>query len=504
MSQEVITGRPDRVVVFSLAALTLCALPGTSEMPRPEPEISTTETSAEERVDSIVHGLAPPLQFEGEPVVRRDLTKAMAESDVPALALAIVDDCEVVWTGGWGTPENGRVAVTGSTPFQVGSVAKMVTAVVAMGMVAEGKLGIDQQINELLTSWKLPANELSREYPVLVRHLLSHSAGLTRTAYWLDRDEPMPDLAAILQGETGNPAILVEEMPGARALSSNSGFLVLQSLLQDVSALPLAALADKRLFTPLGMNSSAFEPVAQAFLDRGATNHGRDGGAFEGKAPLIPGAPGGLWSSVGDLARLVAELMKSWQGRSDELLPQEVARQMLSHQLGDMALGVHVRGEGEAFSMQQSGGGIGSLSHVIAYPELCRGAVIVVNTDGGRRVVVETLAAVGQEYGWPDLPFRVSKVKVPTSALESLSGRYRYDASPDSVQTFSVEGGDLFSRFGERSPFLVIPVSESLFVWPGNDSEIRFDPPREGVVPGVTIGTAGLLGTHLTRISGAN
>jgi CubicO group peptidase (beta-lactamase class C family) len=255
------------------------------------------------------------------------------------------------------------------------------------------------------------------------------------------------------------------------------------------------------MFTRLGMKSSAFEPVDTAFLYRAATNHRPDGSEMEGKAPLIPGAPGGLWSSAEDLARLLAELMKSWQGRSDDLLPRDVARQMLAPQLGNMALGMHFRGHGENFSIQQAGGGIGSQAQVIAYPSLCRGAAVVVNTDRGRRVVAETLAAVGQEYGWPGLPLVVKRRELPAAALERFAGRYEYDAAPGNVMTFSVEGDSLFAQAGDRAPFPLTPVSESVFAWPASASEMRFDPPLGGSIRGVTIGTAGFYGSHLTRVA---
>lgn len=490
----------DRVLVVGVVGLTMAVASSASKLPRPGSEPPAADVAVSKRVHRIEHGLVPPLRVAGEPVVPRSLTAAMAESGIPALALAIVDDCEVAWAGGWGTLEDGETGVAGSTPFQVGSVSKMVTAVVAMTMVVEGRLDLDQRVNELLTSWKLPDNKLTQEHPVLVRHLLSHSAGLTRTAYWLDRNQPMPELAAILGGETENPAIVVERVPGSRTIASNSGFLVLQSLLEDLSGVPLATLADKYVFTRLGMNSSAFEPVDQRFLDHAATNHRRDGSAMEGRAPLIPGAPGGLWSSAEDLARLVAELMKSWQGRPDGLLPRDLARQMLSPQIGDMALGIHLRGQGEGLSIQQAGGGIGSQARVIAFPELCRGAALVINTDAGRRVVAETLAAVGQEYDWPDLPVVVEKIRLPSSDLERFAGRYEYDAAPGSVMTFRVEGDTLVAQAGEGTPLPLTRASGSVFVWPGSASEMQFDPAVGGVIPGVTIGTAGFYGNHLSRL----
>lgn len=466
----------------------------------PTSESATDATDLDARIARIENGLLAPLQLEGEPVETSTIEEQMRQHGVPAMALAIVDDCEVVWSGSWGDlPASDAPKATGTTPFQAGSVSKAVTATVAMTLLAEGKVDLERPINDLMGSWQVPDNELTQASPVLVRHLLSHSAGLTRTAYGFDRADGIPSIPEILNGNAGRPAIVVVERPGSRAIPSNSGALVLQNLLQDITNTPLPELAKSRVFNPVGMSASAFEPVTEAFLARAATGHDRDGEAIDGKAPLVPAAPGGLWASAEDLGRLVAALMKSWQGRSESLLPRAVARQMLSLQLGDMGLGIHLRGESKAFSFQQAGGGIGSQSRIIGYPERCQGAAIVINSDRGRRLVAETLAAVGQEYDWPDLPLRTAKIQLDAEALERLTGRYEYDALPGNFLTFFVEDAALLAQ-ATRDPFPVYPVSETVVVLPGAASEMRFDIPAAGHAIGVTIGTAGMSGSHLSRV----
>lgn len=447
----------------------------------------------------IANGVVPPVKVEGEDVTPRLLEQAMEEADVPALALAVVDGCEVVWSGAWGVTGDGGVPVTGETPFQVGSVSKLVSAITALAMVEDEAFSLDDDIRPLLTSWHLPDNDFALRQTVTVRHLLTHSAGLTRTGYWFDRGEGMPPLSEILSGESGNPAVVVEELPGSRAVPSNSGFLVLQVLMEDVAGKPLGVLASERVFSRSGMGSSAFEPVSEAFLARGATNHGRDGAGLDGKAPLIPGAPGGLWSSVDDLGRLLAALMGSWQGRDGSLLSRDTVREMLVRHVGDMGLGLHLHGQGESFSVQQRGGGVGSLAHVIGFPNRCQGAVVVVNSDRGRRVVAETLAAVGEAMDWPGLPLRGEVVELSAEDIRLLVGKYVYDAAPQSSATFIFRDDGLAVRFGERDAVPLMAFSDRLFVLPGAGLAFEFEEAQDGSSPGLTVGTAGLYGSHLTR-----
>jgi CubicO group peptidase (beta-lactamase class C family) len=485
-----------RSLLALVTVLPLAAAAPPQPTTDPAPSL-TPVTRHEERVARIQEGLVSPLRMAGEPVTRHRLEEIKEASGVPAMALAIVDECAVAWAGGWGTFDDGETPVGGSTPFQVGSVSKTVTATVAMTMVAEGTLDLDDPVNQLLRSWKLPDNDLSRKTPVLVRHLLSHSAGLTRTAFWFERGTPLPPLPTILKGESDTPPIVVEQPPGTRSAPSNSGFLLLQHLLEEVGGKSLAHLADERVFIPLGMRNSAFEPVDGAFVSRGASGHQRDGTAA---VPLVPAAPGGLWSSAEDLGRLLAGLMSSWHGRPGSLLPRDVARRMLSREIDDMGLGVHLWGEAESLSLQQAGGGIGSQSRLVAYPERCQGAALVINSDRGRRLIAETLAAVGQEYGWPGLPLQADRVRLPAESLARFAGSYAFDTSPGSVMKFSVDGENLLAQFGDRNPFPVQAISDTVFVSPGAANQIRFLTAADGTISGLTIGTAGFYGSHLTRV----
>ncbi|MGI8733298.1 MAG: serine hydrolase [Pyrinomonadaceae bacterium] len=58
-----------------------------------------------------------------------------------------------------------KVAITDAAPdtiFQAGSISKSVNAMVAMKKVEQGKISLDENINNKLTSWKLPDKSKNR------------------------------------------------------------------------------------------------------------------------------------------------------------------------------------------------------------------------------------------------------------------------------------------------------------------------------------------------------
>ena len=69
-----------------------------------------------------------------------------------------------------------------ATAFQACSISKPVTALAALRLVQAGRLGLDDDVNDRLTRWRLPANG-AWQPRVTLRHLLSHSAGLTETFF---------------------------------------------------------------------------------------------------------------------------------------------------------------------------------------------------------------------------------------------------------------------------------------------------------------------------------
>ena len=154
------------------------------------------------KIRRIEQSLTPPVQVEGRAYPARTLAQVMAEHHVPAVSIAFIDDGKIAWTRAYGLADvaEGRKA-TPQTLFQAGSISKPVAATGTLTLVQEGRLKLDTAVNEQLKSWKLPDNDFTRVQPVTLRHLLTHTGGLTVHGFeGYEAGKPVPSVRQVLDG----------------------------------------------------------------------------------------------------------------------------------------------------------------------------------------------------------------------------------------------------------------------------------------------------------------
>ncbi len=480
---------------------------------RPGAEADAARDTAGGRLASAAAGLQQPLVIEGHEVERWTIEERMRRFAVPGVSAAIIEDGRLAAAGAWGViVAGGDEPVTTETMFQAGSISKPVAALLALGLVGDGTFQLDRPINDVLRSWRVPDNEFTDAVPVTLRHVISHQAGFTPFGYLVPRrDAMMPGMAELLRGGLYDwPEVTVVFEPGSRHAYSNSGYCVLQLVLEDASGRGLHKLAAQRMFAPIGMNHSTFdEPLDPALLAGAASGHTR-GPAIEGsprepvpledKAEMAPAAAGGLWSTPSDLARLAVEVLSARHGESELLINRELAEEFLTPQVAGEGLGIHLEGEGPALRARHGGGMPGFVAHLVLYPNVGKGAVVMSNSDGGRWVNQELIAAIANEYGWPEYPVRRSLGTVTTEQIGELVGVYSLDAAPATTFTVTLDEGQAVGQVNQYPPFEMAPTSEpDLFVLARESLEIFFERGQDGTVTQVTLRRAGDTGHRYTR-----
>jgi CubicO group peptidase (beta-lactamase class C family) len=341
----------------------------------------------------------------GVPIPDSAMNLLLARHHVPGVSVVVVQGGRIDWARGYGVLEQGRPdRVDTATLFQAASISKPVSAVAAMRMVARGELSLDEDVNTMLRSWHVPANSFSRGRPITLRMLLSHSAGLSMHGVpEFPEGARLSTLVEILDGRSSvsRDSVRIVVEPGTTYRYSGGGYIILQLLMTDVSGRPFEDLAREFVLKPAGMQCSTFEqPLPSRLHSRAAVGHLRNGEPIQGRWHTLPEqATGGLWTTPSDLASFAIELWQSYHGRSDALLPPEIARQMLTRQVGDFGLGWYLPSAG-TFRFQHGGGNAGYRCHLVLSVEYGSGVAIMTNGDAGEDVINELFTAIGRAYGW--------------------------------------------------------------------------------------------------------
>jgi CubicO group peptidase (beta-lactamase class C family) len=358
----------------------------------------------------IKSSLPPVLPLTTHPVRPAQFLDCIARYHVPGASIAVIDDYQLAWVRGYGVCEIGQSElITPNTLFQACSVSKPVAAIAALRLVQEGLLNLDEDVNSYLVSWQVPTNRMGQSR-VTLRHLLSHTAGLTLCWYLGFRPgSKMPTLLHVLNGEP--PAktrpVRVQIPPGTRFRYSESHFALLQQLLMDVTSTPFPDLMRTLVFEPLGMHDSSYHPsFPEPRFSATATGHYLDGVPITGKWRIFPAlAASGLWTTPSDLAQLIIEMQLARAGKPSKILGKQAVDQLLSPQTPPdgrrWGLGFELKGQGEAARFRHSGDNIGFKCFVQGFCERGVGVVLMSNGDNGEVMHKELFQIIAKEYGWP-------------------------------------------------------------------------------------------------------
>jgi len=266
-------------------------------------------------------------------------------------------------------------AHTTDTRFNVGSMHKMFTAVAIGQMVDQGKVDFDASIRSYLP-------DLPEEYGrINVGHLLSHMSGVGN--YFQPKNRP-----AINAHESVDDLVdlvLAEPLAfdaGTQWQYSNSGFVLLGSIIESVAGRSYYDYMEEYVFEAAGMTSSGHLPDSSTATPYSRMSRGRPGGP---DAPLNPqalgrGMPaGGYFSTTTDLYRFAQALI------NDQLVSAETRSILTSPKPG--AIRTDRRTGAQSFygygfgisndlgSFGHSGGGAGVSTDFRVWPET--GAVMI-------------------------------------------------------------------------------------------------------------------------------
>src|SRR5258707_7078640 len=247
-------------------------------------------------------------------------------------------------------------------------MSKMFVGASIMMLADEGKVSLDDPVTKFipqLEKWMV-VEEKDQSHmllkalvrPVTVRHVLSHTSGLTGSSelQQVTGADSTPLKARALSSVTGP----LQWQPGENYAYGNQGMNIAARVVEIVSGMPYEIFLQKRFFDPLGMTETTFWP-SDAQIARLANTYGPNkngsgyakGGInfltkpFSDRVHRFPEAAGGLFSTTHDILRYGLMLANNGEMNGKRYLSPAAMDELRKEQTGttkiNYSLGYHLR-----------------------------------------------------------------------------------------------------------------------------------------------------------------
>ncbi len=252
--------------------------------------------------------------------------------------------------------------------FWIASMTKMFAGASIMMLVDEGKVSLDDpvtkfipQLSKLMVTTEKDADHVLLKpvtRPVTVRHILSHTSGLTGSS---ELQQTAGADATSIKART-IPSVLgpLQWQPGEKYQYGNQGMNLAARIVEIVSGMPYEDFLQQRFFTPLGMTETTFWP-SDAQIARLANAYGpnKDKTAYargsityltkpySDRVHRFPEAGGGLFSTTHDIFRYGLMLANNGELEGKRYLSPAAMDELRKEQTGttkvNYSLGYHLR-----------------------------------------------------------------------------------------------------------------------------------------------------------------
>ena len=287
---------------------------------------------------------------------------ATTAGELPGIVAMAATDGGVAYEGIFGERRvHEGPAMTRDTVFRIASMVKLITSVAALQLVEEGKLGLDApppdidpalsapQVLEGFDSAGKPQLRPPRR-PILLRHLLTHTAGFTYRLWDAEELKYLQSLDKLPSAERSKfPRTALMFDPGERwQYGPNIDWV--GKIVEAVSGEPLDMHYRKTIFEPLRMKDTGFV-ISPEQRTREASGHRRlpDGTLkaepmeHESKLQGVPqtfSGGGGIYSTAPDYLTLLRALLRGGELDGARILKPETVALMGQNQIGRVEAGI--------------------------------------------------------------------------------------------------------------------------------------------------------------------
>jgi CubicO group peptidase (beta-lactamase class C family) len=209
-------------------------------------------------------------------------------------SILIARNGQILVSKGYGMADREkRIPNTPQTKFRIGSVTKQFTAMAILILQAQGALTVQDRICVYLTDCPLTWQ------PITIHQLLTHTSGIPNIT-------DFPDIQTIKK-QPASPAQIIAQFkdkpldfkPGEKWNYSNSGYIVLGFIIEQVTGGSYEAFLQQHIFTPLKLLDTGYDHN-NAQLAKGYADSISESDTLDRSDPYAAGA---VYSTVEDLYR---------------------------------------------------------------------------------------------------------------------------------------------------------------------------------------------------------
>tara|TARA_R110002051_G_scaffold201693_1_gene268495 strand:- start:28829 stop:30310 length:1482 start_codon:yes stop_codon:yes gene_type:complete len=308
-----------------------------------------------------------------------EIEKWLKEKKVPTLGLGIIENGQLKQIKVFGEIKNG-VSAPYNTIFNVASLTKPVTAMVALKLVSLEKWDLDEPIHKYWTDPDVAGDPRSKK--LTTRHILSHQSGFPNWRY-LNKSNKLN-----FQFE-----------PGTKYQYSGEGLEYLRIALENKFNKSLDQLANELIFEPLEMTDTKYIWNNKIDEKRMAIGYDSKEKPYETVKNKTANGADDLLTTVEDYGKFLVSIMNGG-GLSEKVFGDMVSHQVVTKNGKHFGLGFEIYNfKNGDYALSHGGADKGVQTIFFIFPKTKKGLIIFTNVDDGYKVYEKIISHYLGEQG---------------------------------------------------------------------------------------------------------
>ena len=392
-------------------------------------------------------------------------------------SVLVIKDGETLLDKGYGLSNvKENLLNKANTIFQVGSITKQFTAAIILKLQEDKKINIQDKLSKYFPGF--PNGD-----SITIEHLLTHTSGIY--SYTNDRNFMS---SKVSQPHTRQQMISLfkdkplQFTPGTKWRYSNSGYLLLGYIIEDLTGLTYQQAVRQYIFNPLQMHNSGFD-YTQLNNQQKATGYLQ---LVDEMNTPAPGIDSTISFASGSIYTTTADLYKFQQGmQSYAIISKSTLEKASTPFMNNYGYGFEIDSVAGKRIIGHSGSIHGFVSNLVWVPGE-NTVVILLNNATSPHLGKITQNIISLLYDQPyELPVPKVAIYMPEKTLQQYTGVY--EIAPQFAITISLVNGSLIGTPQGQESRKLHPEKEDEFFLKEVDGRFKFSRNDKNEITAITL-----------------